>query len=70
MPDDISVMGYDDISFADIVTPALTTIHQPTYELGMESVALLLGQAPPGKRKAKLGDNRLIVRDSVRERIR
>ena len=70
VPDDISVMGYDDISFADIVTPALTTIHQPTYELGMESVALLLGPAPPGKRKAKLGDNRLIVRDSVRERIR
>ena len=32
--DDISVAGFDDIEFAAVAEPALTTIHQPRRELG------------------------------------
>ncbi|WNF39053.1 LacI family DNA-binding transcriptional regulator [Bacillaceae bacterium IKA-2] len=34
VPTDISVIGFDDIQIAEYVTPALTTIRQPKYEMG------------------------------------
>lgn len=42
IPDDISVVGFDDIPWARIVTPELTTIRQPISQLGLEAVDLLL----------------------------
>lgn len=70
VPEDISVMGYDDISFANIVTPTLTTIHQPTYELGVKSVQLLLEEEKGKEKNSKvqLSDNKLMIRNSVKER--
>jgi LacI family repressor for deo operon, udp, cdd, tsx, nupC, and nupG len=41
-PEDISVMGFDDIRFARFLTPALTTIAQPSEEIGREAMTLLL----------------------------
>ncbi len=49
VPNDVSVLGFDDIAFAKVYQPALTTIAQPTYELGQ--AALRLAIAPP------LGEN-------------
>lgn len=34
VPDDLSLIGFDDIPFASMVTPPLTTIKQPDYEMG------------------------------------
>lgn len=34
VPDDVSVVGYDDSPLAALVTPALTTVRQPVYEMG------------------------------------
>ena len=34
VPDDIAVAGFDNIDEAACVTPALTTVHQPKYEMG------------------------------------
>ncbi|NSW89431.1 MAG: LacI family DNA-binding transcriptional regulator [Firmicutes bacterium] len=42
VPDDISVIGFDGISYAEMYNPTLTTISQPQYELGCESMKLLL----------------------------
>lgn len=42
VPDDISVMGYDDIDLATYMTPPLSTIHQPKDELGKLAVNQLL----------------------------
>lgn len=34
VPDDISIVGYDDSDIATVVTPQLTTVHVPFYEMG------------------------------------
>lgn len=34
VPDDISVMGFDDTSLSSFTTPPLTTIHAPAYDMG------------------------------------
>ncbi|MEH0673841.1 substrate-binding domain-containing protein [Vibrio scophthalmi] len=42
IPDQLSIIGYDDIHIARFMTPALTTIHQPKYRLGKAAVEALL----------------------------
>lgn len=44
VPEDIAVVGYDDVPLAALVTPPLTTCHVPGFELGAEAVRLLLKQ--------------------------
>lgn len=44
VPDDVAVVGYDDIPLAALVTPALTTCRVPRYDLGTRTVWLLLDQ--------------------------
>jgi LacI family transcriptional regulator len=41
-PDDVSVVGFNDMPFADKQRPGLTTIRIPHYEMGLESARLLL----------------------------
>lgn len=41
VPEDVSVMGFDNISISDMVTPALTTIDQCTREIGSKAIELL-----------------------------
>lgn len=41
VPEDISVIGFDNIQLAEHVTPALTTIKQPKYEVGALSAHLI-----------------------------
>jgi LacI family transcriptional regulator len=42
VPDDLSIVGFDDIPLAALVTPSLTTCHGPMYELGTWAMHLLL----------------------------
>lgn len=37
IPDELSVVGYDDIVYSDFFSPRLTTIHQPAYDMGFEA---------------------------------
>ena len=41
VPDDLSVVGFDDVEPATIVSPALTTVRQPLAEMGRTAVSLL-----------------------------
>ena len=41
VPNDLSVIGFDDIRFAQYLDPPLTTIRQPMRELGEATVRLL-----------------------------
>ncbi|GCE31308.1 LacI family transcriptional regulator [Dictyobacter alpinus] len=67
VPEDISVVGFDDSPFASFVTPALTTVRQPSYELGRVGIETLYrvmeGQSIEGTRIEL--STRLIVRDST-----
>jgi LacI family transcriptional regulator len=42
VPEDVSIVGFDDIPMASIVRPRLTTIAQPSYQLGMTAATLLI----------------------------
>jgi LacI family transcriptional regulator len=42
IPRDIGIVSFDDLPIASILTPPLTTIHQPLYELGAAAADLLL----------------------------
>src|SRR5690606_33755676 len=42
VPREIAVTGYDDIVFARMFTPGLTTIRAPTYELGQQAGRMLI----------------------------
>ena len=42
IPEDISLVGYDDIFVAALVHPGLTTIHQPKYHLGASAARLAI----------------------------
>jgi LacI family transcriptional regulator len=42
IPEDLSLVGFDNLQFSVIVHPPLTTIHQPKYEMGSAAVDVLL----------------------------
>ena len=42
VPEDISLVGFDDVDFASHLIPALTTIHAPTEQVGKEAVKQLI----------------------------
>jgi alanine racemase len=44
IPDDISLIGYDNIELCDIVNPSLTSVNQPAYKMGQETARLLIEQ--------------------------
>jgi DNA-binding LacI/PurR family transcriptional regulator len=66
VPDDVSVVGFDDIPLAAFFDPPLTTVRLPAYELGQAAGRALLeritGQAIPTR---TLLPTELIVRAST-----
>jgi DNA-binding LacI/PurR family transcriptional regulator len=42
IPDDIAVVGFDDVQFSRYISPALTTIRAPIEEVGREAVRQLI----------------------------
>lgn len=68
VPEDLSVAGFGDVECACCVRPALTTVHQPFFEIGCEAAAVLLerleGDADAAPIERTL-DAPLIVREST-----
>jgi LacI family repressor for deo operon, udp, cdd, tsx, nupC, and nupG len=69
VPDDLSVIGFDDIKFASIFEPALTTIAQPTFEMGKKAIELLLKLINNGEleKDQYILEDKLVVRDSCKK---
>ena len=67
IPQDFSVMGFDNISYAQYCYPALTTIAQPMTEIGIACMELLLPQlnGEPMQECNKILPHKLIVRNST-----
>ena len=67
IPQDMAVIGYDDIELARYMTPPLTTIHQPKDELGELAIDVLIHRiAQPGQKQQRMQlTPELVVRGSV-----
>jgi LacI family transcriptional regulator len=68
IPEDISLIGFDDVEMASVVHPPLTTVWQPKYELGVAAIEVLLRHArTPGlPSEHRSFDVRLVERQSCR----
>jgi LacI family transcriptional regulator len=66
-PDDVSVVGFNDIRFMDKLRPPLTSVHIPHYEIGAEAARVLLERLTNGSIPAKsvLLPPSLVVRQST-----
>lgn len=67
VPEDLSVVGFDDMPLSSYVYPRLTTIHQPAYEMGRRAADILMAQAREKTDRPvhEMLDVRLVVRDST-----
>ncbi|MYT70743.1 LacI family DNA-binding transcriptional regulator [Streptomyces sp. cg28] len=65
VPEDISVVGYNDDPVAADITPALTTVHIPGEELGRTAVRLALDGAGRTSQQRHLLGTHIVVRESV-----
>lgn len=67
VPDDVSVMGFDGIDFGQMMTPPLTTVLQPTYEMGRLACNMLLDMLIDGKKPESgvMLEPQLLERESV-----
>lgn len=43
VPEDVQIIGFDDILLSRLLAPSLSTIHQPAYEMGRAAARLLIG---------------------------
>jgi LacI family transcriptional regulator len=68
VPDDVSVVGYDDTRLAGLVRPGLTTVRQPVYRMGAVAAERLAdrlsGDAAPGPAQKLVLDVELVVRQT------
>lgn len=71
IPDDISVIGFDDISISKMVEPELTTVHQPKLELGEVAIHMLLNiiEGKKLERNQVILPHKLIIRGSTAQSI-
>ncbi|MDE2120027.1 MAG: LacI family DNA-binding transcriptional regulator [Betaproteobacteria bacterium] len=69
VPDDVAVVGYDDVELAGHFNPPLTTVRQPIHDGGTVMVEQLLAQlAGEAVVRARVLDTRLVERESSRIR--
>ena len=66
VPQDISIVGFDDFEWADCFEPRLTLVAQPCQEIGKRAASLVMERiaAPDGERQSLQLATTLIVRDS------
>jgi len=66
VPDDIAVIGFDDLPWAESINPPLTVVRQPAYEVGQKAAKLLFERlAEPGRKPTRISlDPTLVIRRS------
>ncbi|HET7581022.1 MAG TPA: substrate-binding domain-containing protein [Bacillales bacterium] len=74
VPEEFSVMGYDNVKMARMIHPSLTTLAQPLYDMGQKAANLLFQfiQCPDDKKqdlcKTFYMDHQIVERESVSSR--
>jgi LacI family transcriptional regulator len=67
VPDDVSLVGFDDLASAEYNIPPLSTVHHPIYELGQQAATAMLQLLAGEQPTLELPSPRLIARESSRE---
>ena len=75
VPEDLAVVGFDDIPFASFVQPPLTTVAQPMAEMGRQALEMVLSLIGDGESKASQVTNivvqgTLVIRESSGAEVR
>ncbi len=65
IPQDVSLVGFDDLATSTFALPPLTTVHQPGYELGRLAAAAMLQLLAGQKPTIEMPAPRLVVREST-----
>ena len=71
VPEDLAIVGYDDMPWAMAVSPPLTVVRQPGYELGRQAMELLLQRIREPARSTVVVtlQSELVVRRSSRPKV-
>lgn len=67
VPEDISVIGFDDLDFVKYVTPALTTVAQMKEEIGFECAYALMDMIDGKEVRSRLMEVKIIERESCKK---
>jgi LacI family transcriptional regulator, repressor for deo operon, udp, cdd, tsx, nupC, and nupG len=65
VPNDIAIVGFDNISFSNMTNPTLTTISQPMYKMGCIAANMLITHIKGEKVENIVLDHELIIREST-----
>ena len=65
VPEDVAVVGFDDLDIARHTYPTLTSVHQPIQALGYEMARMLMTVIDGGRPNPLILPTRLVVRDSA-----
>lgn len=65
VPQDVSIVGFDDLPAARHTLPPLTTVHQPAYEMGQLAAQAMLQMLQGERPTATMPQPRLVVREST-----
>ena len=70
VPDDISITGFDDIEIAQVVSPALTTVHVPHRDMGRFAAEELIGMIEDERAgQSRLLETRIMDRATVKNLV-
>ena len=70
VPDEVALAGFDDLPWTQLVTPDITVLRQPTYDIGRTAIKLLIDRvADPGRAARRvILRGELVPRGSTRRR--
>ncbi|HWP20542.1 MAG TPA: substrate-binding domain-containing protein [Burkholderiaceae bacterium] len=66
VPEDVSLIGFDDLPSALYTTPPLTTVRQPMFEVGQQAAAALLKLIEGEPARVEVPELTLVVRETTR----
>lgn len=66
VPEDVQIIGYDNIRLSKLVTPEVTTIAQPIDEIGQKAAELIINNDIDNNEKEFIFETKLIVRDTTK----
>ena len=76
IPEDISIVGFSNWFMSSVISPTLTTINQPGYEMGKNAFKLLYKEIKDRKKNKPINyknlilDTELVIRESTKTSIK